>query len=306
MMLGLLGVPASLLVLGGCGDERTPEAEADQRERDAQRVLDELEGKVLAWRALAPEERERQAGDFGPRLERALDDVKGTTSQNKVLLWLAGWRMTYANGKGVAECLDRLEASPSLKVKGLGERLRVEYLLKAGDLPQARKRAQVLVERIPEFQPVLNLVFLHEMVGQPPPLTTGKNLTGGPDDPATRPEAWLVYVFTDVLDDENQYQLKRWLAEAARPEYAGAARIVCVTSESTPLGALTKSRGIPGSERMDVLWASPAAGGDAEAWQRAWKLSPRQSVSVLLGPPPKRTIMAILDRPEDLRAVLSK
>jgi hypothetical protein len=310
-----IGIGAILLLVG-CGETRTnpdgttqdPAAVQHQRdEQSAARELDALEARIRAWQALPPAQREEQGKGFGADLERVLADVAGTSSQNKVLYWLADWRMHYALGAGVKECLDKLDHSPSSKMKGMGERLRVEWLLRTGDVAQARTIAERLVAQVPEWGGLMNLVALHELVGKPPPRTAGANISGGPEDPAaTRTEPWMVYLIIDSLDDENRFLLGRWLGEIARPEYAGRARLTLVTSEGTPLGAIAKTRDLPGVQLMDMLWASPAQGGDAEAWRTAWGLSPRQRAAAVLGPGPKRLILAIATEPEDLRALLGK
>jgi hypothetical protein len=221
-----------------------------------------------------------------------------------VLYWLAAWRQEYAAGVGVDDALDRLDSCRLPKLKGFGEYLRVQQRLRQGDTADARRRATALVARIPEFQSLMNLVWLYEQIGRPPPRTGGQSIAGGEDDPATaRTQPWLVYLFIDVLNADGLYDLKRYLAETARPEYGGKVRLVCVTSEGTPLTALSKVRTLPGGNDLDLLWASPNQGGDAEDWRKAWNLAPRQNASVLLGPGPKRVIMAVLSRPDELRVI---
>jgi hypothetical protein len=308
-----VAVPLALALLAGCGprsdQDRLDAATAEQArtERSGQLVLDELEPRITAWRALPAAEREERGRGFGAELEQALTRVDGTSAQNKVLLWLADWRMHYQHGEGVGPCLDRLEASRFMKLKSSGRRLRIEWLLRTGDVAQARVRATALTREIPEWSWLMNLVQVHELVGQAPPRTAGKNLGGGPDDPAAgRTEPWLVYVFADVLNDDTQFLLGQWLAEAARPEYDGKARVVCVTSEGAPLAALTKTRDLAGAQLLDLLWASPVSGGDAEQWHTAWKLAPRLTTAAILGPGPRRLVLAISDDPVDLRAVIGK
>ncbi|MBA3710662.1 MAG: hypothetical protein H0W83_17795, partial [Planctomycetes bacterium] len=282
-------------------------APAAQRDRDAERTVDELESRVTTVRAMAPDERAIHEARMGPDLEGAAADVAGTPSENKVLYWLAAWRLEYAGGKGVDDALDRLDASRYAKIKGFGEYLRVEHRLRQGDIGDAKRRATALVERIPEFQPLLNLVWLHEQVGRPPPRTAGQSIAGGADDPASaRHEPWLLYLFIDVLNADGLYTLKLYLNEAARPSYSGKVRVVCVTSEGTPLNALSKIRTLPHGSDLDVLWASPTEGGDADEWRTAWNRASRQNAAVLLGPGPKRVIMGILSRSEELRAIIDQ
>lgn len=300
----LIALLVMVLAFAACGDQRPPPGpDGKPDERAGQLVLDELEPRIMAWRSLAPEQRDREAVGFGSELESALARTEGTSAENKVLLWLADWRLRYGGGTGVREALDRLEASKFPKVKAFGERLRVEWLLRSGDVRQARTRATRLVERIPEFEPLLNLVSLHERIGQPPPRTAGTNASGGPDDPATRTEPWVLYLFIPTLDTESRWQLTRWLREAGSTGYANSVRLVLVTSDGTPLSALTKTRDLPYAQLLDVLWASPAAAGDGEQWRTAWNLASGQGAAVLLGPGPKRLIVAAPSDPEELRAV---
>ncbi|MBA2481860.1 MAG: hypothetical protein H0V44_14440 [Planctomycetes bacterium] len=291
-------------VVGGCGEKRTGPTPAQQNDRDAERVVAELEPRISTARALPPEERMRAEQQLGDDLERAAAEVAGTALENKVLYWLAAWRLEYAAGAGVDDALDRLDACRLPKLKGFGEYLRVQHRLRQGDTADAKRRATALIERIPEFQSLSNQVWLYEQIGRPPPRTSGQSIAGGADDPASaREQPWLVYLFVDVLNAEGLHELKRYVAEIARLEYAGKVRAVLVTSEGTPLNALAKVRTVPGGSELDVLWASPAEGGDAGEWRKAWNLAPRQNANVLLGPGPKRVIMAILSRPEELRAI---
>jgi len=297
-----------LVALAGCPETgSTPAQRQQEHEATGQEVLADLEPRMAAWRALPPDQRLEQGRAFGPELESALKTARGSSAQNKILLWLADWRWRYADGQGVDSCLDELDASKFPQVKAWGQRLRVLWLLRNGDVRQARDKAQDLVSRIPEFQPLLNLVLLHESIGHRPPRTAGQNLSGGPDDPAAgRTSRYLVYVFMDALDTEALFVLRNWLLEASNPAYLGQVRIVLVTSESPPLGVEGKIRTLPGLDLLDVLWAPPGADADAGVvdWRTAWKLSPDQLIQVVLGPGPKRLILAVPFEPEDLRILL--
>jgi len=305
----LAGLLAVMLLLHGCGatTATTPDEKKSQ-EASGQAVLSDLEPRLAAWRALPPEQREERGRAFGPEFESDLKALTGSSAQNKLLLWLADWRWQYAGGVGVDECLDRLEASKFPQVKAWGQRMRVLWMLRNGDIRQARPTAQDLVNRIPEFQPLLNLVALHETIGHAPPRTAGQNLTGGPMDPAAgRSARYLVYIFIDVLNRETLYVLRQWLLEAMNPGYQEQLRVVLVTSESPPLAIEGKIRELPGLSYLDVLWAPPAGtAGEAPGadWTSAWRLSPNQLVQVVLGPPPARLILAVPFEPQELRVLL--
>ena len=314
----LLLLCGALAALCGCGDQirqgiTTPppapaEGGDDQankaREDDARAVLKDLEPQLTAWQSLPPDQKDAKGRDFGPIFERALKQVQGTTSENKVLLWLADWRLHYQLGVGVLPLLDRLNALPTLRVKSFGDRIRVEYLVQRGDLRKARTLAESLVASIPEWSDLLALVALHERVGGVPPRTAGANVTGGPADPATRPEAYLLYCMVPDLEPANLYWFVCFLNEVARPDYHGSVRVVVVTSDSTPLELAAKIRAEPNAALCDALWASPEDANGYEAWRASWTLDPTQRAAVMLGQAPRRLILAVPVEPEQLRVLL--
>jgi hypothetical protein len=306
------------LVPSGCGDARgqavttpppAPTEGGDDRanaarEDDARAVLRDLQPQLEAWQALPPDQKDAKGRDFGPIFERALTQVQGTTSENKVLLWLADWRLHYQNGDGVLPLLNRLDALPTLRVKNFGERIRVEYLVQRGDLRKARTIAEALVAQIPEWSDLVALVALHERVGGAPPRTAGTNVSGGPADPATRTDSYLLYCIAPDLEPANLYWFECFLNEVGRPEYRGSVRVVLVTSDSTPLELAAKVRAEANGALCDVLWASPEDASGYEAWRAAWTLDPAQRAAVVLGPPPRRLILAVPVEPVQLRVLL--
>jgi hypothetical protein len=262
--------------------------------------------RIDNWQHQPPADRARQAPPFGPDLEQALKQVAGTNYVNTVAYWLASWRFEYAGGAGVDTCLDQINASQWPAYKEFGKVLRLQLELRHGDLTNAQKDADALSQLTPEYAPLENQVALHKRIGQDPPLTSGKNLSGGPADPATRAEPWILYVTLDPLNDENLYLLQTCLDEAARPENRERMRVVCVTGDSNILAVTAQTRAMPGAERLDVLWA-PADANGVNPWRAAWAMSDHQTSMILLGPGPKRLIMAVLDsHPEDLRGMLPK
>jgi hypothetical protein len=304
MAAGMAAMTACLAGCGDAGDTRKTPTAADNR--SAREVVADMQARIDAWRRQDPAERDKLAPPFGPDLEHALDRVAGTSFENTVAFWLANWRFEYAGGDGVEPCLERINSSQWPAFKHFGKVLRVQLELRHGDLDNAAKDVDELVALMPEYAPLKNQVALHRLVGQPPPMTDGRNLTGGPADPATRPEPWILFVVLDPLNDENLYLLQKTLAEAARPENRSRMRVVCVTGDSNILAVTAKCQALPGSERLDVLW-EPAGTDGTNPWRTAWGMSEHETALLLLGPGPKRLIMAVLDgHPEDLRGLLPK
>lgn len=313
----LLSLLLTFVPLAGCGgDARSgasapppSPAEDDQtrreRERQAQAVMEDMDARISAWNQLPPAEREREGRSFGPEFERVLAEVHGTTSENKALLWLANWRLHYQNGAGVLDCLNRLDSLPTLRVKGYGEQLRVLYLVHVGDLAEARRRAESLVARIPDWSWLLQLIALHERIGQAPPITAGTNISGGPADPATRPEPYLLYCFTDALTPDTSYWFSTYLEEAQRPEYQSRIHVVLVSGDTPPLALAARVRQLPGGSGVDVLWSPPNHDGTPSPLRSAWQLYPGQCAAVILGPAPHRLILDVPSDPVALRVLLS-
>jgi len=300
----------ALTALAGCGGgdadtpRTTPPTAADTR--SARDVVHDMQIRIDAWRRQDPAERTRQAPPFGPDLEHALNQVAGTRYENTVAYWLADWRFEYAGGAGVEPCLERINSSQWPAYKNFAKVLRLQLELRRGDLVAADKDAEDLATMMPEYAPLRNQVALHKRVGQEAPMTTGKNLTGGPADPCTRDEPWILFVVLDPLNDETMYLLQTCLDEASRPENRARMRVVCVTGASNILEVTAQCRAMPGSERLDVLW-EPANADGVNPWRSAWAMSDHQTALILMGPGPKRLIMAVLDgHPEDLRGLLPK
>ena len=190
-------------------------------------------------------------------------------------------------------------------MKAAGDRLRVLLRLRQGRVSEARAMATGLVERIPEFSPLLQLVVFHETVGSIAPKVVSNNLTGGPDEPVSkRQEPWLFYLFIDALDDQALFLLQRYL-DAMSILPTTERRFVCVTFDANLLSATTRVRSLPRANEIDLLWANPNNGGNASEWLKAWKLPTQNPHIALLGPGPNRTIMAVEMTPESLRDLLS-
>jgi hypothetical protein len=280
----------------------TPPSASDTR--SARDVVAELQARLDLWRQLPPADRAAQAAPFGPDLERALAKVAGTRFENQVAYWLATWRFEYAGGKDVEPCLARIAASQWPAFKHFAKVLAVQLELRHGDLDAAEGDAEKLFAEMPEYQSLLNQVALHRKVGSAPPMTSGRNISGGPADPSTRPEDWLLFVVLDPLDDEHLYLLQCALDEAARPELGRRMRVVCVTGGSNVLGEAAQCRALRNSRLLDLLW-EPANAAGQNPWRVAWGMAEKENALILLGPGPQRLVLAVLDgHPEDLRGLL--
>ena len=278
-----------------------PRPASTERELEARRQLDAIEQELGEARVLGPVERRAAESRYERALERAVEQAKTTKHANKACYLLAAWRMSYADGAGVPELLDRIDTSGYPAYQQAAKQLRVRWLLRKGSPAEARSVASALVAAVPEFAALLDLCTFYEQIGAAAPRTAGEPLADTPADPGTRPEAWLVYHFTSGFSGDDGWLVQQWLDELARPDYAGKARLVCVVSAASPLTAINELRALPGAERVDVLWANPAPDGDAQRWQAAWKL-PDLPATVLLGP--QRTILAVQPVPTDLRVLV--
>ncbi len=308
-----------LALLGSCGDpaprgaSTTPvvqstltDKSADDlaKDREALALISAMETRFAALGALPPAERLRAEQGLEPDLIRLAERTAGSKHENKAVYWLANWRVAYAGGRDADQALDRLDKLPSPAFKSAGGNLRVQALLRTGRVAEARRQAPALVEKVPEFQPLLNLVALYERIGTKPPRTACANLSGGVADPAReRTEPWLLYVFTDTLDAETAFQVQRYLDDVVA--LGAQARLVCVATDGNPLNATTRFNTLHGVERADLLWANPNDLTDPDDWHTAWLLPPGLC-TVLLGPGPERRIMGVQVAPEDLRALAGK
>jgi len=274
-----------------------------KREVEASARVDAMDEKLAEIRRLPPSERYAREAELERSLENLVEDCTDTKHLNKSLYLLAAWRLTYAGGDKVGSLLDRIAETKYLAYQRAARGLRVQWLLRQGSTTEARQEADALVLEVPEFAPLRELVTFHEQLSKPAPRTAGMPLGGAPKDPATRSEAFLLYHFSNGLDDEGLYRLGIYLNELKRPEYAGVVRLVCVVCGGNPLTTAAAMQGVSGADHVDLLWASPGADGEAQAWAAAWKL-PALPASALLGP--DRSIIAIEPAATDLRALVGK
>lgn len=266
-----------------------------------------MEDRFRQLATLPPPQRRQQEQLLGKDLEHVVAVATGTRYANKAIYFLANWRYSYADGAGADELLDQLATLPSPVFKTSGERLRVLLRLRQGRVTDARRLAEALIKQVPEFSPLLERVTFHEQVGGTVTPITARNLNGGPEEPiAGRTEPWLLVLFVDALDDNALSLLKRY-QEALAVLPAGQSRVVCVTFDSNLLSATSRLRGQAGNEQVDLLWASPSGDqpGSRAQWIATWKLPLPLPNVALLGPGPKRTLMAVEIAPEALKQRLT-
>lgn len=271
-----------------------------QTEKRLQAEVREIEDQLLIIRGLPPADRYAKGRKLGDDLERLLRKVEGSRYENHALFWLADWSITYEQDYDrVINLVQRVLASPNPARKGASRALYTRALLAKGRTTEAENVATALVTDIAEFEPVLRLVEFTKRVGQRAPMVSGRNLTGGAEDPiSSRNEPWLLYAFISLGDPAQRFGLDRLLNELGREEYRGVVQLVIVAFDGDPLLAMDAVRDIPRGGEAQLLWANPNEDGDAETWRQAWGL-PTLPITALVGP--DRSIMAANPEPARLR-----
>ncbi|MFW5750979.1 MAG: hypothetical protein ACOCZK_04950 [Planctomycetota bacterium] len=278
----------------------------DPAAREALESIERFERKLDEYRMLPPEERWDREARLESQLERLLERAKGTRYENKALYYLASWRMRFANGENVPPLLERIRQSDRPSYKQLAAVLSARHSLMRGRIAEAKQTAVNVTAEIPEFTPLMQLIAFHERIGVPAPRIPAQNLTGGPRDPLTaRTEPWLLVCFIDLSEPEQRFQIASLIEELDAPDYRDRLRLVCVSFDGNPLGAMTRLGEIEHGAEVDLLWANPNQDGDAAAWREQWRL-PELPTTVLLGPAPTRTIMGIDPQVNQLRQLVGR
>lgn len=272
-----------VLVLAACGSDRPPPpSTADSP--DAAAVVARLEDDLRALAEVPPERRHGAEVAFGARLRRDLDACRGTRYENKPLYLLAQWLVVHGeDDEAAAEVLrliDRLETLPGPAFRNAGRALRVRALLRLGRSGEARQVAEQLQRDLPEFG-ALAMVAFAEMVGTASPPLPGTHVAGS----APAADGFVLLAFAPRPDEG----VRAWLDtfRAAASQRISVVLVAC---------------------GGDMLAAAAAGGWAGEVrWLRAedpalaaWRL-PALPTSVLLGPGPQRTVLAVDVRPGDLR-----
>ena len=315
-VMRLLLLTVMILLTSACGS-RAKDAPDPARVAKAQATIDALEKKFQELRVLPPQVRRERYLAMRPELEDAVvittdlppgfrdfsDGNLGnsiTTSgpmmasnnfHAKALYFLANWRFLYANGEGVDELLDQLNRQFAQAFQRSGQMLRIQLRLRQGRMNEARAMAVELAQRMPEALGILDTVAWYEQVGLPAPRIADNNMSGGPAEPLSRADPWLLLVFTASHDVESQYYLNSLRAALARLPEARRPRLVQITFEGSPLQATHMVT--PGE---DLIWANPNANGTAARWQQEWRIPGPLPRNALVGA--DRRILAVEMQPE--------
>ena len=249
---------------------------------DAAEVSRVLEADVRAMGDLPPVEKAKAELAFGPRLHRDLEVCRGTRYENKPLYLLAQWTLVHGKAEDVLPLLDRLEILPAPAYRNAGKAVRVAALLRLGRLAEARPIAMQLEQVVPEFG-ALRRVEFHETVGQPAPPLPGTVVSGGADIPDA---SFVLLAFLGMPDAAAE----SWLLPL-RDAGGERVRTVAVATAGDLLAATT----VASAWGVEVRWIRITDESLAP-----WRL-PVVPMAVLLGPGPKRLVVAVDPQPEQLR-----
>ena len=274
----LPALPLLLLALVGCGGDTRPDADApfakgggleggpvDARTRTAQRALDELDAALQATRQLPPAEALERQRALGPQIQDTVERCAGTRHENRAVYLQAQWCFNFHDdGVGVDQALDRLNGleRPTLKVSG--QMLRVQFLLRQERRTEARTLALKLVDDVPQFSFLVDMVEWHDHIGGVVERTGGFALDGQPVDPGTGTDRWLLYLHLATWNDQSSFTVKRF------QEAIGSAdcRLVVVVRDGSARRIASDLQPLPGAERRTVLFCRSSE--EAKAMLAAW------------------------------------
>lgn len=270
-------------LLVGCGDGRPPSPSVAES-ADAAAVARALDDDLAAFGRLPPGERAAAELAFGSRLEADLVRCQGTRYESQPTYLLAQWLLVHGDAEAprrVLALLDRLESLPTPAFRLAGRALRVQALLRQGRGGEARQLAVQLEKEVPQFG-ALRWVRFHELVGTPAPALPGVEAGGGED--AGKP---LLVAFLPGSDATSAAWLGTWTAVKGLPVVA-----VVAGGDLLSAGMAAASWGCA------VRWLRPD-----DAGLPAWNL-PTVPVAVLLGPGPRRLVLAVEAQPAAVAASL--
>jgi hypothetical protein len=272
---------AAILLAASCGDDRPPPPSmADPA--DAAEISSTLESDVRAMADLSPADKAKAEMAFGPRLRRDLEACRGTRYENKPLYLLAQWTLVHGRPEEVLPLVDRLEILPAPAYRNAGKAVRVAALLRLGRLAEARPIAMQLEELVPEFG-ALRRVEFHETVGQPAPLLPGTVVSGAGDTPDG---SFILLTFIGMPDAAAE----SWLLPLKE---AGGERVHTIAVATA--GDLLAASTVASAWGVEVRWTRAS-----DETLAPWRL-PVLPMAVLLGPGPKRLVVAVDPQPEQLQ-----
>ncbi len=255
-------VLALAVLLGGCGAE----PRVDKRpfssglevgtgdEREALKRMNALEADLAVAGGLQGEERVKAERGLGSQVAKTAEACVGTRLENKGWFLLASWRFQFVADPGATlEILDRLDRCGSPILKQAGRNLRVQALCRQGRLALARPIAEAVVRDIPQFQPTLDLVALHERCGQPAPALPGM----------TAPKTPILLVIAATWDASTRSRLEQLLQRAETTAWTPVVVLLdAAPTVTTELPALLN--------RADLVAIHPRTTAEGDAWREAW------------------------------------
>ncbi len=250
------------------GDDRANKAREGRRARGAQGPG--APSSRPGRRCHSHDQKDAKGRDFEPGLRGARSSrCRAPPARTRCCCGSPTGGLHYQLGVGVLPLLDRLNALPTLRVKDLRRAHPRRVPGPARDLRKARTLSGGAGGAAsPRWSDLLALVTLHERVGGVPPRTAGTNVTGGPPDPATRPDC-LPALLHRAGPRARQPLLVRVLPQRGR-----AARL----PRQRARGAGDQRLDTPRARRQDprraqrprcatLLWASPEDANGYEAWR---------------------------------------
>jgi hypothetical protein len=273
-----------LSLLCACGEREAPPPSMTDTP-DVAAVAAALDRDVRALAQLGPAQRRAAEAEFGARLRRDLEACRSTRYENQPVYMLAQWLMVHGGDEGPQEALrllDRLDILPHPAFRNAGRSLRVEALLRLGRTADARMVATALDREVPEFAAMRRIAF-HEQVGLPAPALPGLAAGGGTPDDGTGLNLVCFLQSTDPGSEALIASLRKALP-------ATGARLVAAVSGGDMLSAAALSA----SWGCEVRWLR-----QDDAAYAAWRVF-ALPCTVLLGPGPQRTIVAVDPRLSEL------
>jgi hypothetical protein len=311
MRRSLFAVSAMLLALAGCGDSRQADSMPfsngsgsmegvadDARTRAAERAMADLDAALQAIRQLPPAEALERQRALGPQVHAAVASSAGTRHENRAVYLEAQWSFNFNDdGAGVDAALDRLDRLERPLLKVSGRMLRVQHLLRQDRRSEARALATRLVNDVPQFSFLIDMVEWHEHIGNAVERTGGFGLDGQAVDPGTGTDRWLLYLHLGTWNDQSAFTVQRFQTAIG----AADCRLVVVVRDGSARRITADLQPVPGAERRTVLFCRSSA--EAAAMLASWHV-PLDGWTVLLDR--DRRVSRVDLRPSELPALIAQ